>query len=168
MLDKIISGGQTGADQGGLYIAQALGIPTGGYMPHGFRTDSGPNPELAHRFGLIETHSTHYPARTRANVIMSDGTLIFGRPSPGSKLTYNLCLQYKKPSYVVLWPINISAWPNIGSLIESFTAWLESNQIKILNVAGNRESQNPGIFRAIQTFLQQALDPYAFIPPTEY
>lgn len=38
MLDKVISGGQTGADQGGLRAARTAGIPTGGR-----RGSSGPS-----------------------------------------------------------------------------------------------------------------------------
>ena len=46
-LTTIISGGQTGADQAGLLAAQALGLQTGGWAPHGWRTDAGPAPWLA-------------------------------------------------------------------------------------------------------------------------
>jgi Circularly permutated YpsA SLOG family len=38
LLKKIISGGQTGADQAGLRTAKRLGIETGGWMPQGWRT----------------------------------------------------------------------------------------------------------------------------------
>ena len=38
---RIISGGQTGADQGGLRAGAALGLDTGGWIPFGFRTDTG-------------------------------------------------------------------------------------------------------------------------------
>ena len=40
MLSRIISGGQTGADEGGLMAAALLGIPTGGWMPRGFLRES--------------------------------------------------------------------------------------------------------------------------------
>lgn len=40
----IISGGQTGADQGGLDAGKALGLKTGGLMPKGWRTEAGPRP----------------------------------------------------------------------------------------------------------------------------
>jgi hypothetical protein len=47
MLDRIISGGQTGADQAGWRAARACGVPTGGFMPLGFLTEGGPRPEFA-------------------------------------------------------------------------------------------------------------------------
>lgn len=36
---KIISGGQTGADMGGLEAAREYGFPTGGYAPKGWMTE---------------------------------------------------------------------------------------------------------------------------------
>ena len=40
-LEMVISGGQTGADRGGLIAAKALGIPTGGTAPLGYKTEAG-------------------------------------------------------------------------------------------------------------------------------
>ena len=51
MLDKVISGGQTGADQAGWRAARAVGIPTGGWMPLGFLTEDSPRPEFADLYG---------------------------------------------------------------------------------------------------------------------
>ena len=52
--EKIISGGQTGADMGALLAARELGIPTGGVAPKGWLTENGPQEELLRNFGLIE------------------------------------------------------------------------------------------------------------------
>jgi hypothetical protein len=38
LVTKVISGGQSGADLGGLRAAKVLGIQTGGSMPKGFLT----------------------------------------------------------------------------------------------------------------------------------
>ena len=73
---KVISGGQTGADQAGLIVAQRFGIPTGGWMPRGWKTATGANPQLAEAFGLRE-HTGDYADRTAANVRDSDGTIRF-------------------------------------------------------------------------------------------
>ena len=51
MLEKIISGGQSGADQAGWRVARAFGIPTGGAMPLGFLTEEGSRPEFAELYG---------------------------------------------------------------------------------------------------------------------
>ena len=76
MMERVISGGQTGADQAGLAAAKACGIPTGGWMPKGFLTTAGPAPELAAEFGLKE-HSGEYAERTGANVRDADATIRF-------------------------------------------------------------------------------------------
>ncbi len=45
MIDKIISGGQTGADRAGIDVAIELGIPHGGWIPKGRRAENGINQE---------------------------------------------------------------------------------------------------------------------------
>ena len=52
-LEKVICGGQTGADQARLRAARAAGIPTGGFAPNGRLTEDGPAPGLA-EYGLTE------------------------------------------------------------------------------------------------------------------
>lgn len=84
-IEKVLSGGQTGADQAGWRAAKALGIPTGGLMPAGFRTEGAPgrdaydedHPEFAALYGATAHHSRDYPPRTRINVESADLTLIF-------------------------------------------------------------------------------------------
>jgi hypothetical protein len=53
MIELVITGGHTGADQAGLRAARACGIPTGGWVPRGWLTEAGPAPWLAD-WGLIE------------------------------------------------------------------------------------------------------------------
>jgi predicted Rossmann-fold nucleotide-binding protein len=45
MIEKIISGGQTGADRAALDVAIKLGIPYGGWIPKGRITEEGSLPE---------------------------------------------------------------------------------------------------------------------------
>jgi hypothetical protein len=92
MLTKVISGGQTGADQGGLRAAQAAGIATGGWAPKGWLTESPDGrrdvatPQLAD-FGLVECPEPGYPARTAANARESDGTPWFGDVREDTRLS---------------------------------------------------------------------------------
>jgi len=100
MIKKIISGGQTGADQGGLEAAWELGLLTGGTAPYNFMTEIGPEFDKLKKFGLSPGpyDPRTYPKRTELNVKNSDGTLIFGNTnSPGSKLTISLCQKLNKP-----------------------------------------------------------------------
>ncbi|MDM8542637.1 putative molybdenum carrier protein [Desulfococcaceae bacterium HSG9] len=73
VLQKIVSGGQTGADQGALDAAISLGIDHGGWLPKGRKTENGALPS---NYNLKEMDSAHYAKRTLQNVIDSDGTLI--------------------------------------------------------------------------------------------
>ena len=74
---KIISGGQTGADTGGLKAAHALGYKTGGHAAKGFITENGVNFDLRDKYGLSDKCGFSYAERTRENVKMSNVTFIF-------------------------------------------------------------------------------------------
>lgn len=143
----VISGGQTGADQGGLRAAHALGIPTGGWAPKGYRTEQGPQPKLGSVFGL-EEHPTEddYEPRTYLNVQTADATVIFGRRSRGSNLTERICKKTGKP---FLW---VQDTTKTSERIR-FRLWLGRHLPECLNVAGNRESVSPGIGAEVEAFL---------------
>ena len=104
LLAKVISGGQTGADQGALRAARSAGIPTGGTAPQGWATETGPFPELA-GFGLVECEEPGYPPRTRANVRDADATLWFGDwHSPGGRTTLDACRVIGRP-FLIVYPL---------------------------------------------------------------
>ena len=154
----IISGGQTGADQGGLLAARDLGIRTNGTAPRGWLTEDGPQEALLRSFGLEECPERGYPARTKANVLKADGTLIVGPyRTGGSALTRKIANDYHKPFFHV--PCAGPAETMLDDRIEEFRYWLRRYRIHVLNVAGNRESQSPGICRFTRVFLLTALRP---------
>ena len=154
---KIISGGQTGADMGGLLAARDLGIRTGGCAPKGFVTENGSNIDLGRIYGLHQSTSEKYPPRTEENVGKSDCTIIFSSNSGserGSILTEKLCMK-KKKSYLWVDPFDEATPEKIKEfLIEQVK--LKSRQI-ILNVAGNRESKNTGIENKVKEVLKEVL-----------
>lgn len=138
--EKIISGGQTGADQAGLDAAILLGIPTGGTAPKGclIQDEHGNDiscPELVTKYGLKEHHLAGYPHRTIQNVADSYGTVWVGYDrSPGGKLTIKTCKEMARP-YIV----NPSP--------EQLRLFVTQYNVKVLNVAGNRQSvTNPNIY----------------------
>jgi hypothetical protein len=51
----IVSGGQTGADRGGLLAAKELGIDTGGWMPHGLMCEDDQGASIQQEFGMLES-----------------------------------------------------------------------------------------------------------------
>ena len=144
MFDKIVSGGQTGVDRAALDVALELGIPCGGWCPKRRRAEDGRIPQ---RYRLKETASTSYPVRTEMNVSDSDGTLIltWGPPTGGTATTLKLAKKFKKPYLVV----NLSKNHDPLFVIE----WTKTNKIKVLNVAGPRESKTPGIHDEAVEFL---------------
>lgn len=151
-LNKIISGGQTGADLGGLIAAKDCNIPTGGHCPKGWKTEDGPNLELGVVYGLVEDTSFSYVPRTKLNVKNADGTVIFSQDwgSIGTKLTVDTCVNLGKP-YIKIDPSNLEL--NEKELAE----WILKNNVKILNVAGNRESKSVGIGRFVMEFMKKTI-----------
>lgn len=154
ILKKIISGGQTGADQGGLEAAHLLGISTGGFAALNFRTENGSNYDLRDIYGLEDTGIYNYIHRTELNVHRSDGTVLFGNvKEPGTKMTIGYCIKHNKP-WVHLFERKCH---DIEFVANEFHRWLEYHKIEILNVAGNRESKNNGLQNAVKEFLVEAL-----------
>lgn len=150
-LNKIISGGQTGADQAGLRAARRLGLETGGWAPRDFMTLEGPAPWLGTEFGLME-HPGGYSGRTVANVHDSDATIRFASKfwTPGERRTLSAITQYKKPHL----DFDLSQ-PLDGGRLLSF---IEKKQVKVLNVAGNAEAHAPGIGKIVEEFLVRTLN----------
>lgn len=150
MLRKILSGGQTGADQGALDAAIRLGIPHGGWVPKGRKTETGRLPD---RYSLRESPSGRYADRTERNVLDADGTVIIshGSLSGGSELTRKMAIRHNRP-----W-IHIDLNHNTkfqASMVLS--KWVKSNRIEVLNVAGPRASHDPDIYNAVAGIIESA------------
>ena len=146
-LEKIVSGGQTGADRAGLDIAMKVGLPVGGYCPKGRLAEDGTVPE---HYPLVEMTKGGYSARTERNVIESDGTLILniGKLSGGTRLTVECARKHNKPHLAIQLD---AAKPKVSTLAE----WLEQNNIRVLNVAGPRESKTPGVHQLAFRYLEE-------------
>ncbi len=153
----IISGGQTGADRGSLLAAHDLGLRRGGMAPLGWRAEDGTIPEWF-REGMIQSASPAYPPRTAHNVESSTGTLIvsFGAlaAESGSMLTAKLARAAGKPLLAV--QLADTGWRS-GFLVSRVRTWLHSNKIATLNVAGPRESREPGLQAATRAALNAIL-----------
>lgn len=146
MLQRVISGGQTGVDRAALDVALELAIPCGGKCPRGRRAEDG---RIDPRYPLEETSSEDYAVRTESNVRDSDGTLILlaGPPDRGTSLTIAKAQQHERPCLL----LDLEA-PD--SSVAAVLFWAESNGVEILNVAGPRESSSPGIYDMARTFLR--------------
>jgi len=156
MLNRIISGGQTGADRAGLDAAMASGFPAGGYCPEGRRAEDG---VIAERYQLEEIKGG-YRQRTRRNVAESDATLIVysGMPEGGTALTIEFCLKLKKPFKLIDMEL-----VSDHEAARALGAFLHDQGVSCLNVAGPRESGCPGVhayvFRVVSRVLESLSDP---------
>jgi len=155
----VISGGQCGADRGGLEAAFEMGVETGGMAPLGWRTARGAQPELA-RYGLVESTSPDYQVRTRYNVGAADGTLLIcsNAQSPGSRGTFNYAKKIGKPS-LTLMVYGDDGKEVLTAHAMTTAAWIVDNRISVLNVAGNRDGYGSNFHHwAAHGIVQQALE----------
>jgi hypothetical protein len=148
VIDRIVSGGQTGVDRAALDAARQLGLPCGGWCPRGRRAEDG---TIASCYPLRETPSEDYAQRTEWNVRDSDATLVLtrGRPAGGTAFTIETARRLRKPALV----LDLDHGPDPAAL----SRWADAAGVATLNVAGPRESQQPGIHAQAQQFLSAAL-----------
>ena len=140
-LMKIISGGQTGVDRAAIDAARALKVEYGGSVPKGRIAEDGPIPmEYVH---LRELETDLYEARTERNVMDADATLIFtmGALAGGTAATKEFARIHGKPHMVV----ELEGRPD-DEVVARVRGWLAETRPSILNVAGPRESNAPGIY----------------------
>ena len=147
LIDKIVSGGQTGADRAALDWALQRGVAHGGWCPKSRLASDGPLPE---RYLLRETDSAGYRQRTKLNVRDSDATLIFntGVLDGGTLQTVRFAQTLGKPHFVV--QIDEPAQESVAQRIR---VWLTEGQFSVLNVAGPREEKRPGVYACVAVML---------------
>jgi hypothetical protein len=151
MIKKIISGGQTGADQAALDAAIKWNIPHGGWIPKGRLTEAGKLPD---RYMMQEMPTDSYSARTEQNVIDSDGTVIIshGPLTDGSKHAREMAIKYIKP-----WLHLDLNEKDVSKSARTVSDWVIKNNIGILNVAGPRASNDPSIYQAVMHLMTMFL-----------
>jgi hypothetical protein len=158
-LRKLISGGQTGADQAALRAAVDLGLDHGGWCPPDRASEAGPIPA---EFDLQPTpqdrspDAPHIPRsqRTEWNVRDADATLIV-RPAhleaadPGTDWAIRCAARYDKPQLVI-----DPADPAAATALQE---WLAAHAVKTLSIGGPSESTAPGIGARTYAFLIKVL-----------
>ena len=148
-LEEIVSGGQSGADRAALDIALRFDIPHSGWCPAGRRAEDGP---LSTRYRLKETPSRDYAQRTRWNVRDSDGTVVFTfdpEATGGSKLTLDYAGNIGKP--------HLHIFRGLYQAELDLYRFVVNCKIRRLNIAGSRESTNPGIYRWVMHILENSI-----------
>ncbi|HEV3041603.1 MAG TPA: putative molybdenum carrier protein [Candidatus Angelobacter sp.] len=151
----IVSGGQTGADRAALDVAIDLGLPYGGWVPKGGWAEDQPTPPglLARYPNMREADSPEPAQRTRLNVRDSTATVILiagASTSPGTDLTRDEARKRRRPHKIV----DVDD-PNAAELIKN---WLRQiDYLHVLNVAGPRESESPGLYDKARRLLHEVL-----------
>lgn len=147
----IVSGGQTGVDRAALDAAVECGLQSGGWCPRSRIAEDGTIPT---QYLLRETPSHRYRQRTTWNVRDSDATLILIRSLPlrgGTLLTNDLAVWLQRPVFTGL----------LGATSpEMVLTWIEETGVKVLNIAGPRESSEPGIGAEAREFLRRLFQQY--------
>jgi len=154
---KIVSGGQTGVGRAALDIAIELGLEYGGWCPkEGWAEDLvSPPGLLSHYPKLQPTPLEKTEQRTEWNVRDSDATLILIRGSDvarskGTEFTVAKAREHRRRHLILDLRDPDRQRKAMG--------WLEGlGAIHLLNVAGPRESEAPGIYEEGKIFVRQLL-----------
>ncbi len=156
-LQRVVSGGQSGADRAALDAALAAGMPYGGWCPRGGWAEDLPRPPglLALYPGLRATPGPDPAERTRWNVRDSDATLILLRgapvePASGTAVTLAAAEQLGR----LLAVVDLEA-PDAHEQVLRLLSELPPGAT--LNVAGPRESGAPGIYLRARALLDAVL-----------
>lgn len=158
---KLISGGQSGVDRAVLDVAEACGIPYGGWCPNGGWAEDLPQPPgLLARYPKLKQTPLADPAqRTEWNVRDADACMIIvdanGLPaSRGTALARDLTGRYAKPVIVLDLEEPDALQRGIrwlGAQFEAFGPGLN------LAIGGPRESEVPGIYMRAADFIRALL-----------
>lgn len=138
-------------DRAALDAAMDAGISVGGWCPRGRLAEDG---RISSKYPLKETTEKAYAVRTERNVLDSDGTLILhdGEISGGTGFTLEIAIANKKPWLA----IDLTTIRDGSAIVQ----WLRKMEIRVLNIAGPRESGSPGIYERayafVRIFLEQA------------
>jgi hypothetical protein len=148
-IERIVSGGQTGVDRAALDAAIQLGIAHWGWCPRGRIAEDGPIPG---HYQLEEAESSVHAERTELNVRDSDASLILseGTPEGGTALTVELARRRGRPYLIVDMRKDVD--------VDAAREWLRNGAIRVLNVAGPRESRCPGIYARARDVLKRILE----------
>lgn len=155
----IVSGGQTGADRAALDFAIENYLPHGGWCPRGRRAEDG---AIDEQYQLEETESANYLVRTQRNVEDSDATVVFTiarKATGGTGLTLRLASEAGRP--LLHLTRDAHANPTTAAAVradaERLNAFIAEHNVRRLNVAGPRASQEPLVAGYVWSVLSAAL-----------
>ncbi len=139
-------------DRAALDAAIELGVDYGGSVPKGRKAEDG---SISGNYkNLTELNSGSYRKRTERNVIDGEATLILtaGPLKGGTAATASTAALYRKPCIVVDFRKKTE-----DEVFREVTEWLARVGPRVLNVAGPRESEMPGIYELALRFMRRVL-----------
>ena len=151
---KIVCGGQTGVDRAALDIAIELGLEYGGWCPKGgWAEDLLQPPGLLSHYPKLQPTPLEKPEqRTEWNVRDADATLILIRGSDVTRSKGTQCTVAKahehRRRYLILDLQDPDRQRKAMACLEGL------GSIRVLNVAGPRESEALGIYEEAKIFLR--------------
>ena len=151
MLKKIISGGQTGADQAVLDIVIKLGLPHGGWIPKGRITEARPLPD---KYKLKEMPTDSYSECIEQNVKDSKGTLIISYGKLTGDLNYAREMTLKHKRQLLGIDLNQTIQFKAASLVND---WVQLRHIDVLYVIGPNASVNPDAWKHTANIVEGAI-----------
>ena len=151
MIKKIVSGGRIGADQAALDVAIKMGIPHGGWIQKGRKTQRGILPE---KYQLKEMPISGFKERIEQNVIDSNGTVIIshGNLTGGAEYSQKMAEKHQRPCLHI--DLNQTPADMAGSKINT---WIIENEIEVLNVTGSRTSEEPKIYKDTMGIVEETI-----------
>jgi len=151
MVNKIISGGLTVADQAALDASMSLGIPHGGYIPWGRMTEIGTLPS---KYKLQELKTDNHLDCIERNVKESKGTLIISvaELNDDSKYARKITMKHTHQVFVV----DLELTPSFEAVTPVYD-WIQKYNIDELYIIGPFTYEYLNIDRHMTTIVEGAL-----------
>jgi len=160
---RIISGGQSGGDLGGLLAGKELGLATGGTMPKGFRSEADKR-DWKTEYGMEEDASNDYVPRTKKNVDNADATIAFlWGDSVGTRKTIEWARSGQwafgtaATKYDGRKPVLVIKTRDIDTAVSEIQSFLSRTGAETINIAGHREKSQRGIQEFVKASLVKAI-----------
>lgn len=175
MLNTVISGGQVGADLGGMVGALQVGIPHviarvfPGFKPQGGRKlDAIPGLEIEYMLPPASIKDSYVELlrwRTEANVLGAQGTVVFVQQvlaeTKGSALTVRYARRNRKPFLIARLETEATLMPQTvadGDVARMLTAFVKQHRLESLNIAGQRICNEARVAHIVATALAAAIE----------
>lgn len=139
---------QTGADRAAVDVAIRHGLPHGGWCPKGRAAEDGP---IGFQYQLNETPSASCRQCAEWNVRDSDGTVVFSlaaKMTVDSFRTVDFAEKHARPC------IHVTG-TEYGPALR-LQEFVSQHRIRVLNVAGSSESEEPGLWRSVYQVIDDA------------